>query len=316
MVYRMAILSTVLVAGVGTTTSAHAGVSNVQIVNGTCKSASNTAEGPPGSDLTKRQSRFYCDAAAITFFDDYPGHVLINFSEKESQHSPILGFAGRIEASRPGEVGTMMQVSNVYLATGQATLVSDGWCKLFLNGQQLSGIECSIRVDETGRRTVANVTFDVSPGQVRQFTAQPDLPDKNKIETQSDGTQVLTLPSGNKLETLADGTVWAVIHPNNEMLAIQLDPNTMPTSSAFRTVMIVNLPESDVVGAPQSERILVEGECQSRTYQIMGVIPYAGKNGGGLPDVDSGTTEHEGVLRKVTADSPIWHVFDLVCKKL
>lgn len=315
MVYRMAILSTVLLSGVWATTLAHAGVSNIQIVNGTCKSASNSAEGPPGSDLTKRQSRFYCDTAAITFFDDYPGHVLINFSEKESQHSPILGFAGRIEASRPGEVGTMMQVSNIYLATGQATPVSDGWCKLLLNGQQLSEIECSMRVDETGRRTVAHVTFDVSPGQVHQFTASPALPDNNKIEARPDGIQVLTLPSGNKLETLADGTVWAVIYPNSEMLAIQLDPSTMPTTSSFHTVMIVNLPESDIVGAPQSERIQVEGECESRTYQIMGVLPYSGKNGGGLPDVDSAVTEPEGVLRKVTADSPIWHVFDLVCKK-
>lgn len=315
MVYRMAILSTILLARLGITTLAYAGVSNVQIVNGTCNSASNTAEGPLGSDLTKRQSRFNCNTAAITFFDDYPGHVLINFSEKESQHSPFLGFAGRIEALKPGDVGTMMQVSNVYFATGQAIAVSDGWCKLFFKGQQLSGIGCGMKVDETGRRTVAIVTFDVSPGQSLQSAVQPELPNGNKTEALADGTKTVTLPNGNKVETLADGTVWAVIHPNNEMLAIQLDPKTMPVSSAFHTVMIVNLPESDIVGAPQSERIWVEGECQSRTYQIMGVIPYAGKDGGGLPDADSADTEPESVLRKVMPDTPVWHVFNLVCKK-
>jgi hypothetical protein len=79
--------------------------------------------------------------------------------------------------------------------------------------------------------------------------------------------------------------------------------------------MIVNLTESDIVDAPQSERIQVEGECQSRTYQIMGVLPYSGKNGGGLPDVNSAATEPEGVLRKVMPDTPIWYVFNLVCKK-
>ena len=49
----------------------HAQVGNVQTVNGTCDSTSHTAEGPIDSDLTKRQSRFYCDSAVITFLDDY-----------------------------------------------------------------------------------------------------------------------------------------------------------------------------------------------------------------------------------------------------
>jgi hypothetical protein len=208
----------------------------------------------------------------------------------------------------------MMHVSNVYLGTGQATAVSDGWCKLFFKEQQLSGIGCGMKVDETGRRTVAEVTFDASPGQSLQLAVQPDFPNENKIETLPDGSQVMTLPSGNKVETLADGTVWAVLHPNNEMLAIQLDPNTMPTSSAFHTVMIVNLPESDIVKAPQSERIQVEGDCQSRTYQIMGILPYSGKNGGGMPDTDL-ASQPEGVLRKVMPGTRIWHVFDLACKK-
>jgi hypothetical protein len=159
------------------------------------------------------------------------------------------------------------------------------------------------------------VAFDVSPGQSLRSKVDPDPPNGNKTETLADGTKIVTIPNGNKVETLADGTVWAVIHPNNEMLAIQFDPKTMPASSGFYTVMIVNLPESDIVGAPQSERIRVEGECQSRTYQIMGVVPYAGKDGGGMPDVDSADTEPEGVLRKVMPDTHMWHVFDLVCKK-
>src|SRR5713101_4065634 len=129
MIYRVAILSTILLAGMGFTIPAYAGVSNIQVVNGTCSSSSNTAEGPLGSDLTKRQSQFYCDSAAITFFDDYEGHVLIDFSQRESNHSPILGFAGRIEARQPGDIGTMMQVNNVYLGTGQAVTVSEGICK-------------------------------------------------------------------------------------------------------------------------------------------------------------------------------------------
>ena len=314
MIYRVAVLSAVFLAGMGVTIPAYAGVSNIQIVNGTCDSKSNTAEGPLGSDLTKQQSRFYCDSAVFTFFDDYPGHVLIDFSQKVSQHSPILGFAGRIEARQPGDAGTMMQVKSVYLGTGEATTVSDGWCTFFSKNKQVSSIFCNAIVDETRRRTAAAVMFTPTPGQTSQFAAQPDLPNGNKTETLPNGTQILTLPNGNKVETLADGTNWAVIHPNGEVLTIQLDPRTMPTSSGFHTVMIVNLPESDIVNAPQSERIQVDGECQSRTYQILGVLPYSRKNGGGMPDVDSAAGP-EGVLRKVMPDTRMWHVFNLVCKK-
>jgi hypothetical protein len=165
LIYKVAALRAVVLAGLGFAPLAHGEVSNIQVVKGTCSSTSNTAEGPLGTDLTKRQSRFYCDTAAITFFDDYAGHVLINFSQKEANHAPILGFAGQIEAREPGDVGTMMQVYTVYLGTGEATKVSDGWCKLFLKKQQLSGIGCGMKVDETGRRTTAVVVFNAAPGQ-------------------------------------------------------------------------------------------------------------------------------------------------------
>ena len=137
----------------------------MQTVNGTCDSTSHTAEGPIDGDLTKRQSKFYCDSAVITFLDDYTGHVLIQFSQKESHHSPILGFGGRIEARQPADVGTMVQVDHVYLVPGQAATVSDGSCKFFFKNQKMSGIMCGMKVDETGRRTTAIVVFNVSPDQ-------------------------------------------------------------------------------------------------------------------------------------------------------
>jgi hypothetical protein len=162
---KFILLCSISLAGVGFTISAYAQAGNVQTVNGTCGSTSHTAEGPIDSNLTRRQSRFYCDSAVITFLDDYTGHVLIQFSQKESHHSPILGFAGRIEARQPGDVGTMVQVDHVYLTPGQATTVSDGSCKFFLKNQKMSGIMCGMKVDETGRRTTAIVVFNASPDQ-------------------------------------------------------------------------------------------------------------------------------------------------------
>lgn len=108
---------------------------HTELVNGLCDPTSHTAEGPLGGDLTHRQSRFYCDSAAITFFGDYKGHVMVQFAEKKSHHGPILGFAGKLD-----DDGIMMALDHVYLEVGKATTVSDGWCKFFFKSRNLSGI--------------------------------------------------------------------------------------------------------------------------------------------------------------------------------
>jgi hypothetical protein len=130
--------------------------SHIQMVNGICDPSSHAAEGPLGADLTKRQSRFYCNSAVIMFFDDYKGHVLIQFAQKESHHGPILGFSGKAE-----DDGVMMSVDHAYLTVGTPKTVSDGACKFFFKNRRMSGIFCGLNVDETGRRTTAMVSFDV-----------------------------------------------------------------------------------------------------------------------------------------------------------
>ena len=86
--------------------------------------------------------------------------MIIQFSERESHHSPILGFAGKV-----ADDGIMMPVDHVYFVEGQPTTVSDGDCKFFFKDRHMSGIFCGIAVDETGRRTTAVVVFDAAPGQ-------------------------------------------------------------------------------------------------------------------------------------------------------
>ena len=134
--------------------------SDIQTLKGACSASSHTAEGPVGSDLTKRQSRFFCDTAVIAFFDDYKGHVMVQFAQSKAHHTPILGFAGRVEAD-----GVMMALDHVYLAEGQASTVSDGTCKFFFKSRHIAGVFCGMMIDETGRRTTAVVGFDAAPGQ-------------------------------------------------------------------------------------------------------------------------------------------------------
>jgi hypothetical protein len=59
----------------------------------------------------------------------------------------------------------MMFVDHVYLTARSPTTVSDGGCKFFFKNRHMSGISCGIKVDETGRRTMAIVVFNASPGQ-------------------------------------------------------------------------------------------------------------------------------------------------------
>jgi hypothetical protein len=58
-----------------------------------------------------------------------------------------------------------MQVDSVYLSPGESTTVSDGACKFFFQNRHITGIVCGMKVDETGRRTTAVVTFNAAPGQ-------------------------------------------------------------------------------------------------------------------------------------------------------
>ncbi len=138
----------------------HASAKDPQLVAGRCEASSHTAEGPIGSDLTKRQSRFYCDTAVIIFLDDRPGHVLIQFVEKKSHSSSPLGFGGKIDGD-----GQIIQVEHAYLQPGKPIAVSEGYCKFFFQNQKMNGIACGMKLDEAGRRTTAIVGFTASPGQ-------------------------------------------------------------------------------------------------------------------------------------------------------
>lgn len=112
--------------------------------------------------------------------------------------------------------------------------------------------------------------------------------------------------------TLADGEVWTTIHPNGKTLAIEITPD-MPSAGTFRTMIVIPLPESDIVGAPQSEGIIIWGDCSNKTVQVMGTIDYSGKMRGGVEIGEP--TLPEGVTRRVLPNTPMFHVFNVVCAR-
>jgi len=133
----------------------------VQVVRGVCRPASHTAEGPINSDLTKRQSRFFCDTAVIGFFDDDHKRVMVQFVEKKSKRGQLLGYAGLMD-----DAGVIMDVQRAYLAgNSEPIAVSSGFCKFFFKKPYMSGIACGMAFDEDNRKTTAIVQFDAAPGQ-------------------------------------------------------------------------------------------------------------------------------------------------------
>jgi hypothetical protein len=131
----------------------------MRIFNGRCAGSAHTAEEPVGGDLTKRQSRFFCDSAVIGFFGALNTHVLVQFVENKSHHGQIIGFAGTMQGR------DFMTVDRVYLVQNQATTVDVGACKFFYAGARLTSMFCGAKIDEGGRRTVAAIGFDVAAGQ-------------------------------------------------------------------------------------------------------------------------------------------------------
>lgn len=127
---------------------------------GACGPTSHTAEGPIGSDLTKRQSRFYCNSLVETGYANANHHMMFQFTEKEAHHAQILGFAGVMDKD-----GILMRVDRIYLEPGHPTPVDEGYCRFFFKGHTFTAVVCGAKVDEDGRRTTAVVAFDVAPGQ-------------------------------------------------------------------------------------------------------------------------------------------------------
>jgi hypothetical protein len=125
-----------------------------EIIKGQCLPSSHVASGLINEDLTKKQSRFFCNSAIIMSFDDAGRHKLIQFVDSESNHSRILGFGGVTEDK------SILIVKNVYLEIGRASLSSDGACKFFYDEEKISEIVCGAKIDEGDRRTVPIVSFE------------------------------------------------------------------------------------------------------------------------------------------------------------
>jgi hypothetical protein len=105
----------------------------------------------------------------------------------------------------------------------------------------------------------------------------------------------ITYPNGNGMATLADGSTWIFVKKDYRF---QVFSGIGDIPGGFRTSIITKIPQpADIIEAPQSEKILIYGECQSKTYQIWNVV-FTDPNG--YFSVDGGGPEN--VNRRVMPD--------------
>lgn len=126
---------------------------NLKVHTGQCDPVSHTAEGPDGSDLRKRQSRFYCDSNVTSQIGDDSGHVMLVFSNKRGEHSQILGFAGYLNNSG------VVRVDRIYFEPGVPTHADDGYCRFLGSGSNTNDVVCGAVSVRNGTRSVAVVVF-------------------------------------------------------------------------------------------------------------------------------------------------------------
>jgi hypothetical protein len=106
---KWAVVIGVLLAVLWASAHSNAVADDTTIVKGQCSPESHIAEGAIGEDLTKRQSRFFCDAAVITLFSDNSKHIMIQFAESKSSHLRQIGYAGMMEDT---EIMNVASISN------------------------------------------------------------------------------------------------------------------------------------------------------------------------------------------------------------
>lgn len=104
--------------------------------------------------------------------------------------------------------------------------------------------------------------------------------------------------------------IWQKVESRGPELYVRTN-GAYPSGDSFDTYIVSNLPESYIVGAPQSEMVEVEGNCETHTFHLMGSISFAGKDRSG---VVMGSTPPETIVRKVVPHSPFEKAFSMLCQ--
>jgi hypothetical protein len=78
----------------------------------------------------------------------------------------------------------------------------------------------------------------------------------------------LTYPNGNVLQVLADGSQWATVGKVTVQIGVYMGAGPFGSTGNFTTTLIMGRPETDVVNGPKRDKILIQGDCNTKVYMI------------------------------------------------
>jgi hypothetical protein len=74
------------------------------------------------------------------------------------------------------------------------------------------------------------------------------------------------------IKTLPNGETWITVHPNGKFSFAYIVVSRTLITGEFATRLVTALPETDVVNGPDKLMEFIQGDCRTRTYQIMGTV--------------------------------------------
>jgi len=253
--------------------AAHAETSKSPVfLEGVCDEQSHIAEGWQTEDLTKRQSRFFCDSAIMINPNNDPSRLLVTFTEKQSETSQSIGFAGHFGDK------DMIQVERIYLGGGDPIPADDGACKIFRTNGRITGLFCGAKIDKGKRRTVPLVSFKVNATQSEPTAKvaksnEPDWP-----LYRAAGVATCTCP-GTSVEFLLSGDGSARVVRTNSNYSGFTNATRVKDWTAYRadkngTTLIVldNGRKSRIMADPSTQKsmgFLADGGVSDMLCQIL-----------------------------------------------
>jgi hypothetical protein len=112
---------------------------------------------------------------------------------------------------------------------------------------------------------------------------------------------------------------WITINSNMKFLIAQAGAGTESDGlviKMFEAHIIENLPESDAVGAPESVRMTIRGDCRAKVYGVGEILTYSGKmarDSDALGGFAAGS-DYADATRRVEPGTVMEKVFEAGCK--
>jgi hypothetical protein len=185
--------------------------------------------------------------------------------------------------------------------------------------------------------TVSTIGADLQPEEVRAFfgmhgerltgrqvstlpgTSEKFVSQKFQFKINPDGS--ISNPPADEHTIGSTDDVWQKVQSDGREIYVQTNgryfTTNPPLSTAehhsgygFVTYIVADLPESTIVGAPQSVMHNVEGNCETRHFSVLGSLFFAGKNRSGVAMHDM---PPENIERTLVPNSPFEKAFDMLC---